>query len=77
MSVGRQRLIVNCGVPVTSAGPLRRLARTTAAHSTMSLNDTSSCRFLTRSWIGEWLGEAIIAGPTRVGSERRRRTAPP
>ncbi len=71
LSVGRQRLIVNCGVPVASAGPLRRLSRTTAAHSTMSLNDTSSCRFLTRSWIG-WLGEAIIAGPTRVFSERRR-----
>jgi uncharacterized heparinase superfamily protein len=72
MSVGRQRLIVNCGVPVTSAGPLRRLARTTAAHSTVSLNDTSSCRFLTRSWMGDWLGEAIISGPTRVVSERRR-----
>ena len=66
MSVGRQRLIINCGVPVPSAGPLRRLARTTAAHSTVSLNDTSSCRFLTRSWIGDWLGEAIVAGPTRV-----------
>ncbi|HET7715603.1 MAG TPA: heparinase II/III family protein [Bauldia sp.] len=72
MSVGRQRLIINCGVPVARAGPLRRLARTTAAHSTMALNDSSSCRFLTRSWIGEWLGEAIIAGPTRVFSERRR-----
>jgi uncharacterized heparinase superfamily protein len=72
LSVGRQRLIVNCGVPVATAGPLRRLARTTAAHSTVSLNDTSSCRFLTRSWIGDWLGEAIVAGPTRVVSERRR-----
>jgi uncharacterized heparinase superfamily protein len=72
LSVGRQRLIVNCGVPVASAGPLRRLSRTTAAHSTASLNDTSSCRFLNRSWMGDWLGEAIIAGPARVTSERRR-----
>jgi len=72
MSVGRQRLIINCGVPVASAGPLRRLARTTAAHSTVALNDTSSCRFLQRSWMGDWLGEAIIAGPTRVHSERHR-----
>ncbi len=72
LSVGRQRLIINCGVPVASAGPLRRLARTTAAHSTVSINDTSSCRFLTRSWMGEWLGEVIIGGPTRILSERRR-----
>jgi uncharacterized heparinase superfamily protein len=70
MSTGRQRLIINCGVPFSGSGPLRRLARTTAAHSTVTLNDTSQCRFLTRSWIGEWLGEAIIAGPTRVRSER-------
>ncbi len=70
MSSGRQRLIINCGVPFSGSGPLRRLARTTAAHSTVSLNDTSQCRFLTRSWIGEWLGEAIVSGPTRVRSER-------
>lgn len=69
MSSARQRLIVNCGVPFSGSG-LRRLARTTAAHSTVTLNDTSQCRFLTRSWIGEWLGEAIISGPSRVKSER-------
>ena len=71
MSVGRHRLVVNCGVPVASAAPLRRLARTTAAHSTVSLNDTSSCRFLTRSWLANWLGEAILSGPTRVDVERQ------
>ena len=71
MSVGRQRLIINCGVPMPGQLSLRRLARTTAAHSTVTLNDTSSCRFLTRSWIGEWLGEAIVAGPTRVDVERK------
>lgn len=69
LSSARQRLIINCGVPFSGSG-LRRLARTTAAHSTVSLNDTSQCRFLTRSWIGDWLGEAIISGPTRVKSER-------
>ena len=36
LSVGRQRLIINCGVPFPSAGSLRRLARTTAAHSTVT-----------------------------------------
>jgi uncharacterized heparinase superfamily protein len=71
MSVGRQRLIINCGVPGPEQTSLRRLARTTAAHSTVSLNDTSSCRFLTRSWIGDRLGEAIASGPTAVDIERQ------
>ena len=71
MSVGRQRLIVNCGVPSPNSISLRRLARTTAAHSTATLNDTSSCRFLTRTSIGDWLGEAIVSGPRRVDVERR------
>ena len=70
MSVGRQRLIINCGVPGPNAGPTRRLARTTAAHSTVTINDTSSCRFLARTLIGDWLGEAIASGPTRVDVER-------
>ena len=71
MSVGRQRLIVNCGVPKPSATALRRLARTTAAHSTVTLNDTSSCRILTRGVVGEYAGEAIVSGPSRIDVERR------
>jgi uncharacterized heparinase superfamily protein len=71
MSVGRQRLIVNCGSPGVETVPMRRMSRTTAAHSTVTLNDSSSCRFLTRSWAGDWLGEAIISGPTRVDVDRR------
>ncbi len=71
MSVGYERLIVNCGVPSPNSVSLRRLARTTAAHSTVTLNDTSSCRFLTRTSIGDWLGEAIVSGPTRVDLDRR------
>ena len=70
MSVGHQRLIINCGVPAPSNIPLRRLARTTAAHSTATLNDTSSCRFLTRGIMSEWLGEAIVTGPTRIDVDR-------
>ena len=71
LSVGYQRMIINCGIPAPSSVSLRRLARTTAAHSTATLNDTSSCRFLTRSSIGDWLGEAIASGPNRVDVERR------
>jgi len=71
MSVGRQRLIVNCGVPKPSAEALRRLARTTAAHSTAAINDTSSCRILTRGFVGEMFGEAVVSGPSRIDVARR------
>jgi uncharacterized heparinase superfamily protein len=70
MSVGRQPLIVNCGVPGPGATALRRMARTTAAHSTVTLNDSSSCRFLTGGFLADRLGEAIISGPSRVDVAR-------
>ena len=71
MSAGRQRIIINCGAPKPDSGPMRHMARTTAAHSTVALKDTSSCQFLTRSWLGDLLGTAITSGPTRVDVDRR------
>ena len=78
MSVGRQRLIVNCGVPKPSAGALRRLARTTAAHSTVTINDTSSCRFLTRG-VDRRMASARPSSPARRASRSSggTSTAPP
>lgn len=72
MSVGRQRLIVNCGVPASGASSYR-LSRTTAAHSTLTLNEASSCRFLTRPALSRWLGEVVTDGPTAVEVERNSR----
>ncbi len=72
MSAGRQRLIINCGTAHPSNAALKRLARTTAAHSTATLNDTSSCRFLTRTLLGDLLGEAIVDGPRNVEAGRHR-----
>ncbi|WP_336485473.1 heparinase II/III family protein [Methylobacterium nigriterrae] len=79
MSSGPQRIVVNCGVPASGA-ELRRLARSTAAHSTATVADTSSCRFLAADgWWGEriaadWLcrrlGPVILRGPADVKSER-------
>ena len=81
MSSGTQRLVVNCGMP--ASGPeLRRMARSTAAHSTATVADTSSCRFLgeREGWWGRrlaagWLldrrGPVILRGPGPVTVERR------
>ena len=70
MSVGRQLLIINCGRPRPIDQQHRRLSRTTAAHSTVTINDSSSCRFLTRPGLSERLGEVVVAGPGAVPVER-------
>lgn len=70
MSSGRQRYIVNSGVDRYGPAEFRPLGRTTAAHSTATFNDTSSCRFSLNSNLSTMLGTPIIAGPTKVQRER-------
>ena len=41
----QQRIVVNCGLPLANRESWRQVARATAAHSTVTFNDTSSCRF--------------------------------
>ncbi|MBN9183818.1 MAG: extracellular solute-binding protein, partial [Microbacterium sp.] len=48
----------------------RPLARSTAAHSTATVNDTSSCRFSLNSGLSSMIGTPIIAGPTHVQRDR-------
>ncbi|MDN3721149.1 heparinase II/III family protein [Roseibium salinum] len=45
-SSGGNRIVVNCGVSPKSNPLWRRVARSTAAHSTATIEDTSSCHFL-------------------------------
>lgn len=42
MSVGRERLIVNCGAHPVQTGPWRGALASTAAHSTVGVDDTNS-----------------------------------
>jgi uncharacterized heparinase superfamily protein len=66
-----QRLIVNCGAPDTNRAAAREAARTTAAHSTLGLADTSSCHFAAHSGgFGKWFEGQILSGPTKVSVER-------
>ena len=67
MSSGRNRFIVNGGAPKFSAREYRRLARSTAAHSTVTLNETSSSRLI-RS---HFCGASILAGVSNIDVERR------
>ncbi len=69
LSLDNQRLIVNCGAPTSQRGALREAARTTAAHSTLVIDDRSSSR-LPDARPDSWLEGRIVNGPTRVVARR-------
>ena len=68
----RQNLIVvNCGMPEIGRENWRQLARATAAHSTVTFNNTSSARFVELATFRRMLGGSpIVGGPTRVTVDR-------
>ncbi len=71
LSARQNRIVVNCGLPTTSRDSWRQVARATAAHSTATLNDTSSCRFLESGAIKRMLyGTPMVGGPQEVAVAR-------
>jgi uncharacterized heparinase superfamily protein len=71
MSWKQHRLVVNCGLPAVNKENWRQVARATPAHSTVTLNDRSSCRFLESLSIRQLFGGTpIISGPRDVRIER-------
>jgi len=64
------RLVINCGLPAVNKENWRQVARATAAHSTVTFNDQSSCRFF-ESGLRKMLGGIlIVSGPRNVRVER-------
>ena len=75
LSTKQNRIVVNCGLPVAGREGWRQVARTTAAHSTVTFNDTSSCRFIEAGPIKRMLyGTPMIAGPREVAVAREEQT---
>lgn len=70
-SLGGERVVVNCGAPAASQEAPRRVARATAAHSTLVIDDRSSCHIATRTGLQSWIAGRIIAGPAKVSVDRR------
>jgi len=61
------RLVVNCGLPAVNKENWRQVARATAAHSTVTFNDVSSCHFLESLPLRRLLsGAPIVGGPREV-----------
>jgi uncharacterized heparinase superfamily protein len=71
----RQNLIiVNCGLPATARDGWRPFARSTAAHSTVTFNETSSARFVETMALRRVLGGApMLDGPRQVAVTREDR----
>ncbi|MBI5262624.1 MAG: heparinase II/III family protein [Bradyrhizobium sp.] len=71
LSSGPSRIVINCGMPTTGRDNWRPFARTTAAHSTLTYNETSSCQFVELSAMKRLLhGALIVSGPANVESYR-------
>jgi uncharacterized heparinase superfamily protein len=67
-------MVVNCGMPVTAREDWRPFARSTAAHSTVTFNDTSSAHFVETAAFRRLLGGSpMLGGPSQVAVTREDR----
>ena len=71
LSAGPQRIVVNCGTAAL-AGQRRwqGALRATAAHSTVTVSDTSSAAMLREGWTRNRLGARLIRGPSQIETRR-------
>src|SRR5215212_8384432 len=79
-SSGAHRIVVNCGTSRVAQGRAGLVSRATAAHSTATVAETSSCRFLAANggaggrritvWLLRRLGSVVLRGPRMVRLER-------
>src|SRR5262249_45110115 len=65
LSAKHQRIGVNCGLPLAGKEGWRQAPRATAAHSTVTFNDASSCLFL-EGGFRRIFGSPIVAGPKNM-----------
>jgi uncharacterized heparinase superfamily protein len=67
LSSGPNRIVINCGMPSNGRDNWRAFARGTAAHSTLTYHDTSSCQFIEMTAMKRFLhGAPIVSGPVKV-----------
>ena len=66
LSDGTEKLITNCGAPPLEQESRRLLARASAAHSTVIVSDTSSCRFVSNQDERSVEGRPVLGGPKTI-----------
>ncbi len=70
MSTASGRLVVNCGWNDDQPANWREAVRATAAHSTLTLEETSSARLLQPGWRRDLLGPRLASSPGPVTARR-------
>jgi uncharacterized heparinase superfamily protein len=71
LSSGASRIVINCGMPSTGRDNWRAFARSTAAHSTLTFAEASSCQFVELSAMKKFLhGAPVTSGPEIVENFR-------
>jgi len=65
----QKHLVINCGAPDANREAAREAARMTAAHSTLIVDETSSCRFNFPSSRNK-LDRRILSGPDKITVEQ-------
>jgi uncharacterized heparinase superfamily protein len=71
LSAGPQRIVVNCGTAALAGHRRWQSAlRATAAHSTVTVSDTSSAVVLREGWVRNRLGGRLIHGPVNIETRR-------
>ncbi|MGO9697849.1 MAG: heparinase II/III family protein [Xanthobacteraceae bacterium] len=73
-SPNQSLIVVNCGMSANGRAEWRPLARATAAHSTVTFNETSSAQFVETAAFRNLLGGSpMLGGPNRVSVLREER----
>jgi uncharacterized heparinase superfamily protein len=70
LSAGTQRIVVNCGSPGDNHLRWASALRSTAAHSTLTLADTSSATILPAGLGRTLLGPRLLDGPAEIDTRR-------
>lgn len=71
LSSGKNKFVINCGLPETEVSRYAPYARASAAHSTATIADTSSAQFSSHPRLTKILPSAYISGPENISVERR------
>jgi uncharacterized heparinase superfamily protein len=75
LSVGSERIIVNGGTAPMKGAEWVQAMRATAAHSTVTIADTSSSHIVNGAWAKTFLGLRLTDGPTRIEHKRHENEA--
>ena len=71
LSHGQHRIVVNCGAAGTRHPRWETALRATAAHSTITLNDTSYAGVIAEGFVRDLIGPRLVGEPFAVETSRR------